>query len=153
MKSPDGLAYYRANQSKGVVLKISHNHKTQPDFSLWNEIKEREGLVRSKKDEWRIVENNYYLNNEFDWIYEGKRYMTVKTPFSERQLQVIEEDSVESHIYKGYYYLAFHNGQIWATYISGNYYPRMPLVRRNKEGKMEYKWTNVKNLRNFIKCR
>lgn len=153
MKSPDGLAQYRANLTQGVVLKISRNHKTQPDFSLWDEIKSREGLVWSKKEAWRTAENNYYINNDFNWVYEGKRYMTVEAPFSERQLQEIKEGSVEAHIYPGYDYLAFHNGQIWATYWSGNYFPRMPLARRNIKGEMEHKWTHVKNLRNFIKCR
>jgi len=149
MTSPCGLDFYRANLTKEVVLKISRNLKTQPDFSLWEEIKTREKLVRTKKDKWRIVENNYYLHNGFDWIYEGNRYTTVNTPFGERQLQTSEG----TPFHPIYPYLAFHNGQIWATCISGNYYPRMPLVRINKKGEREHKWTHVKNLRNFIKYR
>jgi hypothetical protein len=153
MTSPDGLAHYRANLTKEVVLKISNLTRTQPEFALWEEIKTNEKLVKCNKDKWRLAENLYYLHTDFEWIYEGRRYKTVSTSFSERQLQKIEECSPESHLYPGYSFLAFHNGQIWATYFGGNYYPRVHLVRVNNKGVREQKWTHVKYLRNFIKCR
>lgn len=153
MKSPDGLVHYRTNLTKGSILRISGGEKTRLEGVNWEEIVQEESLLKCKKDAWCLAENNYYLRNDFEWVYEGKRYRTVDTPISEKQLQVIKEGTPEYQMYRWNNFLVFHNGQIWATSMNGNYYPRMYLSRTSKDGKRESKWTHVKYLRNFVKCR
>lgn len=145
--SRDGHSYYRVNFTKKSVIRICNSKRTLPSFNDFKEHQERGDLMKIKKRDWRSKENEYYSTAKFEWEYKGDMYATSEVPYNETPLQLNQDPKWN----KSYPHLVFHNGQIWATGYFGNYYPQMPLLRVLDNGETIMKWTNVKNVRNFIK--
>lgn len=143
LKTEDNHSVYKVNHELKRVTRICANRRTFPEYDAFS----TQDLVKCRKDEWRRVENSFYSNNVFEWVFEGNLYKISDVPCSEKFLQN-NDGTIISNIYP---YLVWHNGFVWATYYSGNYYPRMPLVRIDNQGKECRKWTDIKYLKNFIK--
>lgn len=146
LKTKDNHSYYKVNHELKRITRICANRRTFPEYAELQNILD-EGVVKARKDEWHQVENSYFTNNEFEWMFDGKMYKTSDIPCDKEFLQK-NDGSVVSDRYP---WLVWHNGFVWATYWSGNYYPRMPLVRVDNHGKTCTKWTDIKYLKNFIK--
>lgn len=141
--SKDNYSYYKVNYEYKRITRISNNKMTRPDFDDLEYITAEYGLTKLRKERWIEVENTYYRSTQFEWVYKGVNYKTSDLPYPENILNSNPCDG------KGYPDLVFHNGQIWETGVYGNYYPRLPMSRIDAQGKRVYKWTHVKNVRNF----
>lgn len=148
LKTQDNHSFFKVNHELKRITRICANKRTFQEYDELPSLMEK-GLVKLRKNDWHQVENTFYVNNDFEWEFNGERFKTSDIPCDKEFLQK-NEDKLISEIYP---YLVWHNGFVWATYYSGNYYPKMPLVRIDNTGGQQRKWTDIKYLRNFIKLK
>jgi len=145
LQSVDGFYKYKVNHELQRITRISNNKRTFPEWTELDEI--MNNTTKLSKQKWRMVENTFYISQKWEWEYNGERYRISDIPFEKEQLQ----PNPNWQNGGGYPSLAFNNGQIWETAICGNYFPQMPLIRTDKDGKVIRRWTNIKYVLNFEK--
>ena len=141
----DANSSYKVNYEYKSIIKLGNKGIKYIDFS---EVETIEKLSKLKKDIWTQRLNEYYRTHRFEWVFKGRQFETVDTPFSTTQLQE-NNDPILMEAFPYHKFLAFHNGEVWAVYWSGNYYPRMQLGRVTNTGERRQKWTDVNNVKNF----
>lgn len=147
--------YYKVNDNLKRITKIQNNEVSYPDYDTFvDEIKSHKKI---QMNQWKHIENSFFISRDFEWEYNGIKYRTTNKP--------VEWNTGK---YGGRSTFVFHNGKIWLATYSGNYYPRIYLERekfinpkRNvlfeKENLINttdtipktYKWTDIKYCRHF----
>ena len=147
--------FFKVNYDLKRITLLKNNVVEYLDFE--QKIEEISKFKKIKMNQWKNVENSFFISKEFSWEYDGKQYRTVEKP--------IEWLDGELH---QRYALVFHNGKIWKAYYSGNYYPRVYLQRQvyafpitrevlfekiiknlDYNKKEVSKWTDIKYCRSF----
>lgn len=157
LKTKDNHSFYKINHTLKSVVKLCNNKRTFPEYESVFGDEFMKDKVKLRKPEWIYIQNQFYRNNEFEWVYEGRTYRTTDCVVGEdgkhHFTNEITEDTVIDQRLKHYQYLVWNNGSVWACYINGNSYPTYPMARINVDGELVTKWTDAKNLKNFIRLR
>lgn len=159
----NGNCYYKINNDLKRITKLENNEVSYLDFDAFGE--EICSYKSIKMNQWKQIENAFFISRDFEWEYNGIKYRTTNKP--------IDWGKSEFGVFKT---LIFHNGKIWnASNSGGHYYPRIYLERKkfvhptrevliekdisrteeflNKENTAPNvaKWTDIKYCRNFEK--
>ena len=134
----NGSEHYKVNTELRRITKIDNNDVSYPSYD--ENIETVSSYKKIKMNDWKHIENSFFISRHFEWEYDGSRYTTT-------------DDKIEFVLDKySYVAMVFHNGFIWKAYNSGNYYPRMFIERINKRTNQKtHKWTDIKYLRAFKK--
>ena len=141
-KSKDGNEFYKINYGLRKISRISDNKLNYPDFREAPSI--LKDCLKINKQEWHLVENEYFSTTHFEWHYNGGSYRTCGKRYGNDDWP---DDLPEGEDGP----LCFHRGEVWTAFFGGNYMPRVFLSRINNRGEKIEKWTHVKNIRNFQK--
>ena len=152
LKSADNHSFYKVNITERSIIRICNNKRTFPVY----ETVVQTDLVKMSKNDWNKVNNTYYNSQGVEeWQFEGKWYRSAGFVSDNVEIikfgcRIINMDLLlPSPTGSGHEFLVYHHGSVWSAYISGNYYPRLPLSRLNKNGEVIRKWTNASNCRNI----
>lgn len=149
--------YYKINDSLKRISKIQNNEVSYPDYDIFvDEIKSHKKI---QMNQWKHIENSFFISRDFEWEYNGIKYRTTNKPVewgTGKYGKSVNESVV------------FHNGKIWLATYSGNYYPRIYLESKKfvnptrdvlfekndfkskeKDAPSVYKWTDIKYCRHF----
>jgi len=144
--------FFKVNFSLERITCIENNEVKYLDFV--QNIETISKFKTIKMNQWKNVENTFFLSKDFFWEYSGQKYQTIDKPIEWNQ----------GHAF------VFHNGKVWNACYSGNYYPRIflerttyayPVTREvlfektiknlDYNKKRISKWTDIKYCRNFEK--
>ena len=149
--------YYKINSDLKRITKIENNIVSYLDYDTHS--KEIFSYKKTKVNNWKHVENSFFISRDFEWEYQGHKYRTTNKPL------VWGKDK---HTHQTFSFV-FHNGRIWKAYNSSNYYPRIYLSKEDfvnptrqvlfekdlsqkidiKVASITIKWTDIKYCRHF----
>lgn len=137
----DGDCYYKINDNLKRITKVENNEVSFLDYDVhFVEIKSYKSI---KMNQWKHVENSFFISRDFEWEYNGVKYRTTDKP--------LDWGKSEYGVFKT---LIFHNGKIWmASNAGGHYYPRIYLEREKFVHPTRYVLfeKNISNTEKFIK--
>jgi hypothetical protein len=148
--------YYKINSKLKRITKIENNEVSYLDYDA--NIVEIGSYKKIQMNQWKHVENSFFISRDFEWEFNKEKYRTNNKPIKWIKGQFGDNSSV-----------VFHNGKIWEVSMSGNYYPRVFLERevyqtptrkvlveknegvKHPQRSTSGKWTDIKYCRNFEK--
>ncbi len=110
----DGKAYYKINNKLKRITKLENNQVEYLDYDKHNE-----RIISFKKirvEDWKNVENKFFLSRHFQWEHNGVKYTTTDKPIEWKKASTCGREAT-----------VFHNGKIWIA--NDYYYPRINLTR------------------------
>lgn len=154
--------YFKVNNDLKRITKIENNQVSYLDYDTYAE--EIKSHTKIQMNQWKHIENSFFISRNFEWEYNGFKYHTTDKPITWKQNKHYRQSAS-----------VFHNGTIWEAHYSSNYYPRVYLTKKiyvtptrevlvekdmseteefiNKENfdLSTSKWTDIKYCRNFEK--
>lgn len=136
--------YYRVEKKRKKILQLHENKLEYIDYDL--NIDDVLNYKSLKENNWNNLLNMFFLENDFEWEYKGKKFKTTNN--KDIQWRVNS--------------LVFHNGKIWSLYdfkppriylkesIDLNNIPIRKLFCKSVQ---RYKWTDMKYCKNFVEVK
>lgn len=145
----DGDFHYKVNSVLKRITLIHNNEVTYLDYDT--NIEAIKALKSIKMNQWKQIENGFFISRHFEWEYNGIKYRTT-------------DKHIQWSYSSGKDVLVFHNGKIWKTYLKDDRVylerelyeiPTRKVLFEKKGNKIKIpkrssaKWTGAKYCRHF----
>lgn len=138
---------------KGIVVKDNDSIRVKSSFKktiLTEEEFNNSNPIKISKHKYLEELNTFFKNTKFEWEHNGTKFKKLDNfEMNSHSVANYNLNDIPRHgeLIKGIgsVFIVMYHGQLYYTFLSGNYFPQMQLFDFFTK-QLTSKWTNIKNL-------